>query len=124
MAPVNGWPAGGSEGREHPLMHYLEPALGAASRPDTGQRHAEPGRRNAPAGRSALALAEKGTRLADTRHGVSDQTRAQVPKHYDDDQIAALVCLVALINTASRLAVIVHQQGGSYEPGMFAATFN
>ena len=55
---------------------------------------------------------------------MSDQTRAQVPKHYDDDQIAALVCLVALINTASRLAVIVHQQGGSYEPGMFAATFN
>ncbi len=24
MAPVNGWPAGGSEGGEHPLMHYLQ----------------------------------------------------------------------------------------------------
>jgi len=36
----------------------------------------------------------------------------------------ALVALVALINAANRLAVIVHQQGGSYEPGMFAATFN
>ncbi len=34
-----------------------------------------------------------------------------------------LVSLVALINAAKRLAVIVHQQGGSYEPGMFAATF-
>jgi hypothetical protein len=32
--------------------------------------------------------------------------------------------LVALINAANRLAVIVHQQGGSYEPGMFAATFD
>ena len=32
--------------------------------------------------------------------------------------------LVAMINAANRLAVIVHQQGGSYEPGMFAATFN
>jgi AhpD family alkylhydroperoxidase len=71
--------------------------------------------------RAALALAEEGTRLADAHHGVSDETWAQVRKHYDDDQIAALVCLVAMINAANRLAVIVHQQGGSYEPGMFAA---
>ena len=41
-------------------------------------------------------------------------------KHYDDDGIAALVALVALINAANRLAVIVHQKGGAYEPGMFA----
>lgn len=70
---------------------------------------------------AALALAEEGTRLADDRHGVSDETWAQVRRHYDDDQIAALVCLVALINAANRLAVIVHQPGGSYEPGAFAA---
>ncbi|WP_055495433.1 carboxymuconolactone decarboxylase family protein [Streptomyces sp. TP-A0356] len=74
--------------------------------------------------RAALALAEEGTRLADAHHGVSDETWAQVRKHYDDDQIAALVSLVALINAANRLAVIVHQRGGSYEPGSFAATFN
>jgi AhpD family alkylhydroperoxidase len=73
---------------------------------------------------AALALAEEGTRLADASHGVSDETWDQVRKHYDDDQIAALVCLVALINAANRLAVIVHQQGGSYEPGMFAAAFS
>ena len=71
--------------------------------------------------RAALALAEEGTRLADAHQGVSDETWAQVRKHYDDDQIAALVCSVAMINAANRLAVIVHQQGGSYEPGMFAA---
>jgi AhpD family alkylhydroperoxidase len=70
--------------------------------------------------RAAMALAEEGTRLADADHGVSDETWAQVRKHYDDDQIAALVCLVAQINAANRLAVIVHQRGGSYEPGMFA----
>ena len=70
---------------------------------------------------AALALAEEGTRLADAHHGVSDETWAQVRKHYDDDQIAALVSLVAMINAANRLAVIVHQQGGSYEPGMFAS---
>jgi AhpD family alkylhydroperoxidase len=74
--------------------------------------------------RAALALAEEGTRLGDANHGVSDETWAEVQKHYDEDQIAALVCLVAMINAANRLAVIVHQQGGSYEPGMFGAAFN
>ena len=69
---------------------------------------------------AALALAEEGTRLADAYDGVSDETWAWVRKHYDDDQIVALVSLVALINAANRLAVIVHQKGGSYEPGMFA----
>jgi alkylhydroperoxidase family enzyme len=71
--------------------------------------------------RAALALAEEGTRLADAHHGVSDETWAQVRKHYDDDQIAALVCLVAMINAANRLGVIVRQKGGSYQPGMFAS---
>ncbi|MEC3975907.1 carboxymuconolactone decarboxylase family protein [Amycolatopsis sp. H20-H5] len=70
---------------------------------------------------AALALAEEGTRLADAHQGVSDETWAQARKHYDDDQIAALVSLVAVINAANRLAVILHQKGGSYEPGMFAA---
>jgi AhpD family alkylhydroperoxidase len=69
---------------------------------------------------AALALAEEGTRLADAHLGVSDETWAQVRKHYDDDQIAALVCLVSMINAANRMAVIVNQRGGSYEPGMFA----
>ena len=71
--------------------------------------------------RAALALTEEGTRLADAQHGVSDQTWAQVRKHYDDDQIAALVGLVAMINAANRLGVILRQKGGSYEPGMLAS---
>lgn len=70
--------------------------------------------------RAALALAEEGTRLADAHEGVSDETWAQVRKHYDDDRTAALVCLVAMINAANRLAVITHQKGGSYRAGMFA----
>jgi AhpD family alkylhydroperoxidase len=74
--------------------------------------------------RAALALAEEGTRLADAHPGVSDETWAEVRRHYDDDQIAALVSLVALINAANRLAVIVHQRGGSYEPGMFTAALD
>ncbi|MGK5530451.1 carboxymuconolactone decarboxylase family protein [Streptomyces sp. URMC 129] len=71
--------------------------------------------------RAALAFAEEGTRLADTHDGVSDETWGRVREHYDDDQIAALIALVALINAANRLAVIAHQRGGSYEPGMFAS---
>jgi alkylhydroperoxidase family enzyme len=53
---------------------------------------------------------------------VSDETWAQVRKHYDDDQIAALVSLVAMINASNRLTVIVRSQGGSYEPGMLTST--
>jgi AhpD family alkylhydroperoxidase len=68
---------------------------------------------------AALALAEEGTRLADANHGVSDETWTQVRKHYDDEQVAALVCLVAMVNAANRLGVIVRQKGGSYQPGMF-----
>ncbi|WP_378732826.1 carboxymuconolactone decarboxylase family protein [Nocardia brasiliensis] len=71
--------------------------------------------------RAALALAEEGTRLADGHHGVSDETWAEVRKHYDDDQTVALVCLVALINAANRMNVIVRNPAGSYQPGMFAA---
>lgn len=74
--------------------------------------------------RAALAFAEEGTRLADAHQGVTDETWNQVRKHYDDDQIAALVSLVALINAANRLAVPVHMKGGSYQVGMFAAAVN
>ncbi|AEA22529.1 carboxymuconolactone decarboxylase family protein [Pseudonocardia benzenivorans] len=71
--------------------------------------------------RAALAFAEEGTRLADAHTGVSDDTWALVRKHYDDEQAAALVCLVALINAANRINVIARTPAGSYEPGMFAA---
>ncbi|UYM07538.1 carboxymuconolactone decarboxylase family protein [Solicola gregarius] len=68
--------------------------------------------------RAALALAEEGTRLADAHEGVSDDTWEHVRKHFDENQIAGLVSLVGLVNAANRFAVIVHQRGGSYEPGM------
>jgi len=68
---------------------------------------------------AALALAEEGTRIADAAPGVSGDTWARVRKHYDDDRTAALIALVAQMNSANRLAVIVHQKGGAYRPGMF-----
>jgi AhpD family alkylhydroperoxidase len=71
--------------------------------------------------RAALALTEEGTRMADTGHGVSGETWAQVRKHYDYDQVGALICLIAMINASNRMSVIALNQGGSYEPGMFAS---
>jgi AhpD family alkylhydroperoxidase len=70
--------------------------------------------------RAALALAEEGTRLADGHQGVSDNTWANVRKHYDEDQIGALVVLVAMINTWNRLNVIVRNPAGDYQPGMWS----
>ncbi|MFM9370829.1 carboxymuconolactone decarboxylase family protein [Streptomyces sp. Da 82-17] len=69
--------------------------------------------------RAALALAEEGTLLGE--RGVTDATWAAAREHFDDDEIGALVCTIALINASTRMNVIVHNPGGSYEPGMFAA---
>jgi len=71
--------------------------------------------------RAALALAEEGTRLADSAQGVTDETWAEARKHFDDDELGTLVCVISLINAATRMNVIVNKPGGSYEPGMFAA---
>jgi len=69
--------------------------------------------------RAALELAEQGTRLADAHGGVSDEVWANAAKHYDDDQLGALVCLIALINTYNRLNVITRQPAGDYQPGQW-----
>ena len=69
--------------------------------------------------RAALELTEQGTRLADTPGGVSDDVWANAAKHYDDDQLAALVSLIAVINTYNRMNVIIRQPAGDYQPGQF-----
>ena len=48
--------------------------------------------------RAALELTEQGTRIADAAGGVSDEAWANAAKYYDDDQLAALVSLIAVIN--------------------------
>ena len=69
--------------------------------------------------RAALELTEQGTRIADGAGGVTDEAWANAVKHYDEDQLAALVCLIALINASNRLGVIRPQQDGDYQPGQF-----
>ena len=56
--------------------------------------------------RAALDLTEQGTRIADAAGGVTDEAWANAGKHYDDDQLATLVALIALINTYNRINAI------------------
>ncbi len=69
--------------------------------------------------RAALDLTEQGTRLADAAAGVTDETWANAAKHYDDDQLAALVSLIALINAYNRVNAITRQPAGNYQPGQW-----
>jgi alkylhydroperoxidase family enzyme len=69
--------------------------------------------------RAALELTEQGTRIADAAGGVTDDAWANAAKHYDDDQLAALVSLIALINTYNRMNVITQQPAGDYQPGQW-----
>jgi AhpD family alkylhydroperoxidase len=73
---------------------------------------------------AALALTEEATRLSELPGGVSDETWAWASKYYDEDQLIALVTLIAMINATNRLAVTLNQLGGSYEPGLMAAVAN
>jgi AhpD family alkylhydroperoxidase len=68
--------------------------------------------------RAALELTEQGTRVADGG-GVDDEAWANAAKHFDDDQLSALVCLIALINLYNRLNVITRQPAGDYTPGQW-----
>lgn len=69
--------------------------------------------------KAALELTEEGTRIADTPGGVSDEAWTNAAKHYDDDQLGALVALISMINTWNRLNVITRQPAGDYVAGSF-----
>jgi AhpD family alkylhydroperoxidase len=69
--------------------------------------------------RAALELTEQGTRIADAAGGVTDDAWTNAAKHYDDDQLAALVSLIAVINTYNRMNVIIQQPAGDYQPGQW-----
>src|ERR687897_2847503 len=64
--------------------------------------------------RAALELAEQGTRIADAAGGVTDEVWANAAKHYDEDQLADLVCVIAIINAFNRGNVITQQPAGDY----------
>ncbi|ATL28334.1 carboxymuconolactone decarboxylase family protein [Streptomyces formicae] len=69
--------------------------------------------------RAALELTEQGTRVADAAGGVTDEAWANAAKHYDEDQLAALVSMIALINAYNRVNVMIQMPAGDYQPGQF-----
>ncbi|GHE39105.1 alkyl hydroperoxide reductase AhpD [Streptomyces capitiformicae] len=69
--------------------------------------------------RAALELTEQGTRIADAAGGVSDEVWENAAKHYDEDQLCAMVSLIAVINAFNRMNVMVQNPAGDYQPGQF-----
>jgi AhpD family alkylhydroperoxidase len=67
--------------------------------------------------RAALALAEEGTRIADAATGVSDEVWQAARKHFDDEELAALITEIAVINAWNRLNVLAGTPAGDYQPG-------
>jgi AhpD family alkylhydroperoxidase len=70
--------------------------------------------------RAALLLAEQGSRLADAAGGVTDEAWDEATRHFDDEQLAALVSRIAVINAFNRVNVMIRQPAGDYQPGQFA----
>jgi len=68
--------------------------------------------------RAALELTEQGTRIADGG-GVTDEAWANAAKHYDDDELTAIVSQIAIINAFNRLNVIMQRPAGDYQAGQF-----
>lgn len=69
--------------------------------------------------RAALELTEQGTRIADAAGGVPDEVWANAAKHFDEEQLVALVSLIAVINAYNRLNVMLQQPAGDYVVGQF-----
>jgi AhpD family alkylhydroperoxidase len=69
--------------------------------------------------RAALELTEQGTRIADASGGVPDEVWENTARHYDEEQLAALLSLIAIINAYNRVNVLVRQPAGDYQPGQF-----
>ncbi|WP_406308980.1 carboxymuconolactone decarboxylase family protein [Streptomyces sp. NBC_00623] len=69
--------------------------------------------------RAALELTEQGTRIADATGGVTDAVWANAAKHFDEEELVALISLIAVINAYNRINVINQQPAGDYQPGQF-----
>ncbi|HEU5002409.1 MAG TPA: carboxymuconolactone decarboxylase family protein [Actinomycetota bacterium] len=63
--------------------------------------------------RAALALTEAVTRLADSMDPVPDAVWDEAARHYDQQQLAALLLQIAQINVWNRLNVAVRQVAGA-----------
>jgi AhpD family alkylhydroperoxidase len=71
--------------------------------------------------RAALALTEAVTRLADRPNPVPDEVWEEAARHYDDEQLAALVLSIATINVWNRLNASTRQITGEWVEELVAA---
>lgn len=69
--------------------------------------------------RAALEVTEQATRVADGAGGVSDEAWANAAKYFNDDQLAALVTTIAIINAYNRFNITLKNPGGGYQPGQW-----
>lgn len=65
--------------------------------------------------RAVLALAESVTRVSDRPDPVPNDVWDEAARHYDEQQLAALVLAIATINLWNRLNVATGQVAGAYE---------
>jgi AhpD family alkylhydroperoxidase len=63
--------------------------------------------------RAALALAESATRLADRADQVPDDVWDEAADHFDEQQLAALIMAIGMINLWNRLNVTTRQVAGT-----------
>ncbi|MFG2986949.1 carboxymuconolactone decarboxylase family protein [Streptomyces sp. NPDC048258] len=63
--------------------------------------------------RAALALAEAVTRVADRSNAVPDDVYEDAAKHYDEQQLAALLLSISMVNVWNRINLATHQQAGT-----------
>ena len=69
--------------------------------------------------RAALELTEQGTRIADAAGGITDEAWANAAQHYDEDELGALISVIAVINAYNRINVIARTPAGDYQPGQW-----
>lgn len=65
--------------------------------------------------RAALELAEQAARISDNPDGVTDAAWDAAAKHFDGEQLAALVATLSVINAFNRSHALVRQVAGDDE---------
>ncbi len=104
-------------------MHSRE--LKAAGEPDE-RIHTVAAWRETPyftdAERSALALTEAATRIADRPDPVPDDVWEEATRHYDDQQLGALVLAIATINAWNRINAATRQITGEWVNQLIASS--
>jgi alkylhydroperoxidase family enzyme len=64
--------------------------------------------------RAALALAESATRLSDRPDPVPDEVWDEAARHYDEQQLAAIILMIATTNLFNRLNATTRQVAGAW----------